>query len=99
MAILTAEERKKLPDTAFALPGRRYPVHNKAHAQAALSRVSQYGSSTEKAMVRAAVKKKFPNMGKENEAKDNTKEEAAESPAQEKAEMEPQKKIQKMWKK
>lgn len=61
---LTAKARKKLKKSTFALPGRRYPIPDKAHARAALSRVSQFGSSAEKAKVRAAVHRKFPGIGK-----------------------------------
>ena len=35
-----------------------------AHAQNALARVSQHGTSAEKAKVRAAVHRKYPSMGK-----------------------------------
>lgn len=38
---LTAEERDALPDSAFALPGRRYPIPDASHARAALSRASE----------------------------------------------------------
>ena len=62
MALLTSEERKKLPDSAFALPSRRYPVHDLEHAKAALARVSANGSSAEKAVVRRAVHKRYPKL-------------------------------------
>jgi hypothetical protein len=35
MARLTAAKRNALPDSAFAGPGRTYPVNDKAHAIAA----------------------------------------------------------------
>lgn len=60
--VLTAKTRKALPATAFALPNRRYPIHDKAHARNALARVAQNGTSAEKAKVRAAVKRKFPSI-------------------------------------
>ncbi len=41
MAKLTAKARNRLPDSAFAGPGRSYPVEDKNHARAALSRVSE----------------------------------------------------------
>lgn len=59
---LTAAERHKLPAGDFALFGERYPVEDKAHAKAALSRVSANGSPEEKAAVRRKVKEKFPSM-------------------------------------
>ncbi|MBM9402099.1 hypothetical protein JUN65_10955 [Gluconacetobacter azotocaptans] len=40
MARLTEEERAALPDTDFALPGRRYPIPDAAHARDALARAS-----------------------------------------------------------
>jgi len=41
MSKLTAADRKKLPDSAFAGPNRSYPVPDEAHAKAAKSRASQ----------------------------------------------------------
>lgn len=61
-APLTADQRNKLPNSAFALPGRQYPIDTPERARAALSRVEQFGSDEEKRKVRAAVKKKYPNM-------------------------------------
>lgn len=62
MAVLTAKARARLKPSQFALPGGRYPVHDRAHAQAALSRVSQFGSPEEKAKVRAEVARRYPDM-------------------------------------
>lgn len=60
---LTAEERKKLPADAFVFPKeRRYPIHDRNHARAALAFVSRYGTPEEQAKVRAAVKKRYPDM-------------------------------------
>lgn len=74
MAKLTAKDRGKLPSSSFALPGKgegksgkgpgSYPIPDKSHARNALSRVSQHGSSEQKAAVRAKVKAKFPGIGK-----------------------------------
>lgn len=72
MARLTSSERKRLPTQDFALPGKReggkggYPIPDKAHARNALSRVSQFGSSAEKAKVRAKVHRKFPSIGRKS---------------------------------
>lgn len=41
MAVLSAEARKKLPDSAFAGPGRSYPIPDKAHAANAKARATQ----------------------------------------------------------
>lgn len=59
---LTTKGRKRLPGSAFALPGRRYPIHDAVHARNALARVAQNGSPAEKAKVRAAVSRKFPSI-------------------------------------
>lgn len=69
MAVLTAADRKALPKKSFALPSKReggkggYPIPDASHARNALSRVSQFGSSSEKATVRAKVHAKFPGIG------------------------------------
>lgn len=63
MARLTYKARKNLPTSAFAGPGRSYPVNDPAHARNALSRVSQFGSPALKAKVRAKVKRKYPSIG------------------------------------
>lgn len=60
MGVLTTKQRKKLPTKDFALPGRRYPIEDKAHARNALARVSQNGTPAEKAAVRKKVAAKFP---------------------------------------
>jgi hypothetical protein len=69
MAKLTTRGRKRLKKTSFALPGRRYPIHDRAHARNALARVAQSGSASEKKRVRAAVHRRYPTMGKPRTAK------------------------------
>ena len=74
MAKLTAKDRQGLSSSQFALPGKgegpkgtgsgSYPIPDRGHAKAALSRVAQHGTSAEKATVRSKVKAKF-GMGKE----------------------------------
>lgn len=66
MAKLTAAKRNALPKKDFALPGGRYPIPDASHARNALARVSQHGSSEEKAKVRAKVHSKFPDIGEEH---------------------------------
>ena len=62
---LSYEGRKEMPKGEFAIPEKRaYPIHDAAHARNALARVSQFGSPEEKAKVRAAVHRKFPEIGK-----------------------------------
>lgn len=62
MPVLTAKTRAALPGSAFAMPGRRYPIHDMNHARDALARVSANGTPEEKAMVRAAVHRRYPQM-------------------------------------
>lgn len=64
MARLTTKGRKALPKKSFAGPDRSYPIEDKRHARNALARVSQFGSPALKSRVRAAVKRKYPGIGK-----------------------------------
>ena len=59
---LTTDERNSLSDDDFALPGRRYPIHDEAHARDALTRVSQFGSAEEKSTVKEKIRKRYPNI-------------------------------------
>ena len=64
---LSTKDRKKLSKKSFALPGKRkYPIPDKAHAHA-LARVAQHGTPAEQKKVKAAVKKRFPSIGKKEE--------------------------------
>jgi hypothetical protein len=73
MAKLTTTQRKRLPASSFALPGKgkgdhgagSYPIPDKAHARNALARVAQHGTPSEKATVRAKVRARFPAIGQE----------------------------------
>lgn len=75
LAVLTAEARKKLPKKQFAVPKGQgsapekdsYPIHDRAHARNALARVAQHGTDEEKKKVRAAVKRKYPDMIKDDD--------------------------------
>lgn len=69
MGTLNARGRKALPKDSFALPAGsgdskkpEYPVQDKGHAVAALGRVARNGTPAEKAAVRGAVKKQFPDL-------------------------------------
>jgi hypothetical protein len=70
MAVLSTAARKKMSEKSFALPSKReggkggYPIPDASHARNALSRVSQFGSSSEKSTVRSKVHAKFPTIGK-----------------------------------
>lgn len=61
MARLTAERRRALPKSDFALPDG-YPVDTPGRARAALSRISQFGTPSEKKEVRAKVKRDYPGI-------------------------------------
>jgi hypothetical protein len=58
----------KAPPGSYALPGGgpggadAYPIDTKARGENALSRVAANGTPAEKAKVRAAVKKKYPDL-------------------------------------
>ena len=67
---LSVKERKRLSDKSFALPGKRkYPIPDKAHARNALARVAQHGTPAEQKKVEAAVRKRFPSIGKSSVGK------------------------------
>lgn len=69
-----------MPKSDFALPGKgegpkgagsgSYPIPDKGHAMAALSRVSANGTPAEKAAVRAKVHAKFPGIGRTHSSRD-----------------------------
>ena len=70
---ITTAGRRGLGSKQFALPGRdpgrpgvkgRYPIDTIERARNALARVSQYGSADEKARVRCAVARKYPQIGR-----------------------------------
>ena len=61
-AKLKAKTRNALPEGDFALPGRKYPINDINHARNALARVSENGTPEEKAKVRAAVHKRYPEI-------------------------------------
>ena len=62
MTKLTTRNRNSLPARSFALPGRRYPIEDLAHARNALARVSQDGTPEEKAEVRRKVGRLYPEL-------------------------------------
>jgi hypothetical protein len=79
LAALRARQRNKLPDSAFALPGRRYSIHDLAHARNALSRVAANGTPEEQKKVRAAVARRYGKRIKSMRARGNPKELASSS--------------------
>jgi len=62
MAKLTAAQRNRLPDSAFAGPDRSYPVNNPSHARNALARASQHASPELQAKIKAKVRRKYPGI-------------------------------------
>ncbi len=62
MARITTAERKALPASKFAGPGRSYPDDTVNRARNALARVSQFGSPAVKAEVRAKVHRDYPGI-------------------------------------
>jgi hypothetical protein len=64
MAVLTSRGRKRMKASQFALPGKRYPIHDIRHGRNALARVAQHGSARERAIVRRRVYNRFPSLRK-----------------------------------
>jgi hypothetical protein len=65
MATLRSSKRNVLPDSAFALPSqRKYPIHDVAHAKAALARAADPSTAGAPATIRRAVLKKYPMLKK-----------------------------------
>jgi hypothetical protein len=65
MAKLSSSKRKKMASSSFAIPSERaYPINDISHARNALARVEQHGTPAEKKQVKAAVKRKYPSVGK-----------------------------------
>lgn len=65
----STKQRKKLDKKSFALPkSRKYPIPDKAHARNALARVAQHGTPADQKRVKAAVKKRYPSIGKGKKA-------------------------------
>jgi hypothetical protein len=65
MAKLSSSKRNKMASSSFAIPSERaYPINDISHARNALARVAQHGTPAEKKQVKAAVKRKYPSVGK-----------------------------------
>ncbi len=62
MSKLTTERREEIPGGDFALPGRRYPIHDENHARAALS-MAHYASPAEQAEIKRKVHARYPGIG------------------------------------
>lgn len=72
MGKLSISTRKALPSKMFAVPSKKtkknpagkgaYPIPDVNHARNALARVAQFGTPSQKAQVKAAVRKHFPEI-------------------------------------
>lgn len=62
MSKLTTERREEIPGGDFALPGRRYPIHDENHARYALS-MAHYASPEEQETIRRKVHARYPGIG------------------------------------
>ena len=67
MAKITSKARKALPDSAFALPGKRkYPLDTENRARNALAR-EHFASPEEQSTIKAKVKRHYPSIKVEGE--------------------------------
>lgn len=62
MAELTAEERKRLQPSDFALPPDGYPMDTRERAADALGRVKQHGTAAEQATVLRNVCRRYSDF-------------------------------------
>ncbi|TAN23907.1 MAG: hypothetical protein EPN33_03570 [Acidobacteria bacterium] len=63
MSLLTVNQRKHLPDSAFALPRKRaYPIPDTTHARAALARATQFATPREQTIIRRNVHRLYPHI-------------------------------------
>lgn len=67
MAKLSSKARSNLPASAFAGPGRSYPVQDASHARNALARAAQHAPKSLQTKIKAKVRKKFPSIAVEGE--------------------------------
>lgn len=58
-----------MPGSAFAGPGRSYPINDPSHARNALSRASQFASPAEQKQIRAKVHRKYPSIANNKPAR------------------------------
>jgi hypothetical protein len=62
VAKLTAAKRNALPDSAFAGPGRSYPIEDASHARNALARGAQNAGPALQSKIKAKVKRRYPGI-------------------------------------
>jgi hypothetical protein len=66
MAKLTTAQRKKIPQSKFALPGGRFPLTDKKHDKAAIMLSNKGTTPAEAALVRSKARTKLNNPLKGN---------------------------------
>lgn len=60
---LTAAERAALPESDFALPGRRWPIPDKAHARIATTYMKRgFGRKADYPQIQRAIRERFPGF-------------------------------------
>lgn len=67
MAKLSSKQRNDLPASDFSGPDRSYLIENSSHARNALARAAQHASTSEKASIKAKVRRRYPNIKVEGE--------------------------------
>ncbi len=72
MARLTAAQRRKLPSSSFAGPGRSFPMNDKAHAHAAV-REEKFASPTTKKKINSRARAMGVKVGGKTTTKRGTK--------------------------
>jgi hypothetical protein len=73
MAKLTSKARNALSSSTFVFPKtRKFPLNNASHARNALSRAAAKGGAVE-AKVRAAVHRKFPEIGRKEKSRSKSR--------------------------
>jgi hypothetical protein len=64
---LTAREREQLEGSAFALPGRRWPINDRRHAVIAMQYMLRgFGSASDYPSILKAIAKRYPMSDKRN---------------------------------
>ena len=67
MAQLSRKRRNRLPKSSFVYPAqRKYPIHDKAHARAALRLGKQRRTFGSISTIRRKVYKRYPSLKKQN---------------------------------
>ena len=82
MSKLTTNQRKAITTKYFAGPDRSYPIPDENHARNALARAAQHADPAERARIRAAVHRKFPNIAQEHQSMIGDGARAKRSPAE-----------------